>query len=785
MIHSTVHLIRGLLCLLVLNAAIQPVFAEPIPSDEEAPQFVTAEHFKLNKRDLNVQAGQPKTCNLWFLVRQKDTCNSIVNIARYFSVKLTQATFLQHNPALNNECASLKPSYYVCVATKTAAATSTTSASAEVSQKAISSSTSAKASSTSSESLLNVLPTDYSVVGVKGGCQNRQNIEVMQRDQPDAFNLLLLALDKMYKANTSDPWSWYQVSGIHGFPLTPWPDPKDVPAETSTTAGYCPHSAATLFTSWHRPYMLLLEQVLVSFGEQIAHQFTGADKEKYVAASKIMRFPYWDWIGVETQSHTPAIIKQQKVTVVTPDGKKTIDNPLYSYRFKGKDEYDIFNNPASSRLNGTTFTTRGDGTPLNFKTYEDLVDQRIQKNFIARRQRTYEALMSETGYNEFSAALESVHNELHNTIGGVSGGPGYSVMCILGFASFDPVFWLHHNNVDRMTAMWQAANPTLKLRPGKSTKTYQRPSGEGNDDLNTPLYPFKHADGSYWTSNDVSDVRTIWDYGYGYPEVPCNQVSASSTALDDFTTAAMNKLYKGDVVAKRRFRFMKRAADKKMVMWNVNIVVDRAEFIGGWGIALFLGNPPSNPREWQDSDNYIGGLSILGGDGDSEKMDSKMISDSVPLNPILQARGLLTKSQADIDTYLSKNLIWRPWDQTGPLDLSAVKTLKVGVTNNQMIIPADNKKKATFGAPRLRTKVTSSKKAGVKSPTELINPVDKTGQKVELDVGGTINNITTPKTETAAPPAAPAPVLASQSTAAPAANARARALMKIRSLLNI
>lgn len=32
-------------------------------------------------------------------------------------------------------------------------------------------------------------------------------------------------------------------------------------------------------------------------------------------------------------------------------------------------------------------------------------------------------------------------------------------------AGFDPVFWLHHANVDRLAAMWQVLNPDSFIVP--------------------------------------------------------------------------------------------------------------------------------------------------------------------------------------------------------------------------------------------------------------------------------------------------------------------------------
>ena len=39
-------------------------------------------------------------------------------------------------------------------------------------------------------------------------------------------------------------------------------------------------------------------------------------------------------------------------------------------------------------------------------------------------------------------------------------------------------------------------------------------------DQKTPLYPFRHADGTYFTSPDVDDWNSTAKFGYRYPEQP-------------------------------------------------------------------------------------------------------------------------------------------------------------------------------------------------------------------------------------------------------------------------
>lgn len=88
-------------------------------------------------------------------------------------------------------------------------------------------------------------------------------------------------------------------------------------------------------------------------------------------------------------------------------------------------------------------------------------------------------------------------------------------------------------------AIYQASHPGLYLTPAPRSQTFAL-GGPGPDDLNTPLYPFRHSNGIEWTSDELKTADSIFSTGYAYPEVP-NGMSASS--LQTFATQAANKLY--------------------------------------------------------------------------------------------------------------------------------------------------------------------------------------------------------------------------------------------------
>lgn len=94
------------------------------------------------------------------------------------------------------------------------------------------------------------------------------------------------------------------------------------------------------------------------------------------------------------------------------------------------------------------------------------------------------AVMGNGTFNTFAQALEGVHDSGHVWVGGSMG--------IIPTAPADPVFWMHHAEIDRIWAEWQAANPG------------QNPNLVGAAAIMDP-----------WTENEV-DTRDITALGYVY-----------------------------------------------------------------------------------------------------------------------------------------------------------------------------------------------------------------------------------------------------------------------------
>uniref|UniRef100_A0A383VC36 Tyrosinase copper-binding domain-containing protein n=1 Tax=Tetradesmus obliquus TaxID=3088 RepID=A0A383VC36_TETOB len=135
-----------------------------------------------------------------------------------------------------------------------------------------------------------------------------------------------------------------------------------------------------------------------------------------------------------------------------------------------------------------------------------------------------------------TASLEGVHDQVHDTLGWDEGHMGYPEV-----AAFDPIFFLHHANVDRLLALWQVvyddpSNPATWIQPEEEKAgTFTFPDGT-NTDENTPLTPFRKREqledeagnidqsdmGAFYTSKGVRslEINQIYspslDYTEGY-----------------------------------------------------------------------------------------------------------------------------------------------------------------------------------------------------------------------------------------------------------------------------
>lgn len=189
-----------------------------------------------------------------------------------------------------------------------------------------------------------------------------------------------------------------------------------------------------------------------------------------------------------------------------------------------------------------------------------------------------------------TSSFESPHNNVHNSVGCPNG-----TMYDLNWSAFDPIFMLHHANLDRLIALWQAIYPDWSIFKITDFEGALYGTAAGNVSADTPLKPFYNQDGSFHTSNSVRNIST---FGYTYPELQLSHADntyVSPSDLSDFVRLKVNSLYSGEPVSyseARRFRPRRSSPSRHgpgRKAWSVTISVDKAELPLPATVGCYLG----------------------------------------------------------------------------------------------------------------------------------------------------------------------------------------------------
>ncbi len=166
----------------------------------------------------------------------------------------------------------------------------------------------------------------------------------------------------------------------------------------SPSPTYCRHGSPG-FLTWHRAYLVAYETALMCQRPNVA-------------------LPYWDWSSKATVG-VPAACRNP--TYVNRDGD-TVPNPLYS-------------GPKPAALGGG-MTSRKPS---------------IDSTSFASQATSAQSALGATTFSQFQSQINGPHGSVHVNVGGD--------MSAVSSAGFDPIFYLHHANVDRLWAQWQSTHP--------------------------------------------------------------------------------------------------------------------------------------------------------------------------------------------------------------------------------------------------------------------------------------------------------------------------------------
>ncbi len=196
----------------------------------------------------------------------------------------------------------------------------------------------------------------------------------------------------------TDPTSWAYQAAIHGTyatsPLAQW--------------NQCRHGT-WYFVSWHRMYLYYFERIVRA--QVIAN-----------GGPSNWSLPYWDYDGGGEENTLPIAFRDPTY----PDGTP---NPLYVDQ----------RNPGINAGAGLPPSITSPAFALSRPTYTG------DSEFGGGITSPLGQFWSQTGRLE-----QTPHNDVHVAIGGLMGDPDT--------AAQDPIFWLHHANIDRLWWLWQQSH---------------------------------------------------------------------------------------------------------------------------------------------------------------------------------------------------------------------------------------------------------------------------------------------------------------------------------------
>ncbi|XP_075259857.1 tyrosinase HcTyr2-like isoform X2 [Convolutriloba macropyga] len=384
--------------------------------------------------------------------------------------------------------------------------------------------------------------------------------ELEEAENSNRKNNFLKAWKRIKELPPTNPNSLWSIATFHGMPFKN--DHQNHSENTKVWRSYCQHHNI-LFLTWHRFYCLRIEQALQTV---VPEDEQGEDGQ--------VALHYWDYFDQNRDPIPPLLVNE----TVLIDGKEE-PNPLMNfvmpvplegyeptsfyikpdpgyrtvrYPFSGiynpesakkvameHNDYILSLDKTPSELfreNFETWLNYGllfDGESIGHSLYFDASEAIDNPEFNSFSNRT----SSEHRLGDIWKSVETVHDTVHLAIGGytypnvdpITGELDYFGV-IQGSngdmgenetASFDPCFYLHHCNMDRLFWVWQKkwnhtddiqidysdpSDPGLTPAGGQGPSMYQKADQVLNFD--TVLLPFQDELGVPRTSRGCINIET-------------------------------------------------------------------------------------------------------------------------------------------------------------------------------------------------------------------------------------------------------------------------------------
>lgn len=383
----------------------------------------------------------------------------------------------------------------------------------------------------------------------------------------------------------SDPTSWAYQAAIHGN------------AVTDQWRNTCQHNT-WFFLPWHRMYLYWFERICRA-AIQSSDNVDATTKSNWA-------LPYWNYDRGTPTNQLPRAFRDQTM----PDGSP---NPLY-------------NGTRSAAMNG------GGAMPSSVTSPAAALAKVNFTGASGGSATTGGFGGPQTGFNHGGGPmgqLENVpHGAVHVTIGGDMGG--------FNTAGLDPIFWLHHCNIDRLWEVWDRQTSPPRENPSSAAWTTNQ------------VFHFRNTGGADVTQTSGAVVNTRDQLGYIYdqfagpffvrlpvlrPEIfrpildsaesdqparPAELIGASEEPVQLTGATVEARVSMSAPPARDGARSLDEAAEPQRVYLNVEEI--RAEGVPGAPYEVFVNLPDDDEST---DDNYNVGLVSLFGAAEASDPQSE------------------------------------------------------------------------------------------------------------------------------------------------------------------
>ena len=307
----------------------------------------------------------------------------------------------------------------------------------------------------------------------------RRNIWELGSDWADPILWYARGVKAMKARALNERTSWRFYGAIHGIFPPLWQQygylsSTDTPPSRADMDSYwnqCQHGS-WYFLPWHRGYLISFEAVI-------------RDAVASLGGPNDWTLPYWNYFK---QERLPLAF----ASADWPDG--TGDNPLFVEQRYGPN---------------------GDGNV--FVPLSDV-------NMNALGEPDFEGVASGgspgfggvgTGFEHGGRTHGGIETQPHDWVHGLVGGqlspqePG--LMSDPDIAGLDPIFWLHHANIDRLWEVWRR-NPTTHVDPSKANWI------NGPASIGEPAFILPMPGGRSWTYTP-GEMSNLSQFGYNYDDL--------------------------------------------------------------------------------------------------------------------------------------------------------------------------------------------------------------------------------------------------------------------------